>query len=745
MEDYMPDKPSHTTASAHQIELAIRRLDSLSTLPSIAARFFSKLLDPHFSPSAIADIIESDPALTCRILSLIYQQGVSQPEGKFSLSRALDKLPAQLVRDTILSVKVFRTIDYDNSRIVLRTGLIQHALAVACCAKDIAEIISPQMDSQLAYSAGLLHDIGKLALEEAMPKSLARIFEEAKSAKAGACTMEQQNLGTDHTILGKRLAQKWHLPNPIILAIWLHHSDTGTISENMPEARIAQVVQLADSAARECGIGQSGSYDSPEPAEKIAQSLAIMPEQLGQIRRKLPETVGQKSKVLGLDLPNAVVNYCDAAHTAAAQLAQEQTKLSLENRQLQTASSHFDFTTEFLLSINSSTPAIDIADNFAVRWQKFYQTGMVCVYLVPPAGPQFLEAVVVEKLAQTKTVILNVPIGTPAIPEQIANNFAILDAHDYIDWLLEQLDVEFDLKQTKLVPLPARGKAVGGIAFELRYPGDAELFEEKFKRAASIAGAVLDIAFTSANQQHFAEQFSQLLAKPREAEPQIAADSSLGALAEMAAGAAHELNNPLSVISGRAQLLDEAETDPEKKRILKQIQENTGEISGIIEDLMSFANPPEPRPGETNIKQMLDEAVQLTSQKTGVEHINVQIEVAEDVKSVFVDSAQIVSAIANVLTNAIESYTGSLGPVKVTATAESGNFVKLQINDLGCGMDAETLQKATQPLFSAKPAGRKRGMGLAHAARLIQLNKGTLEITSEPGKGTMVTIYLPCK
>jgi len=393
MEDYMPDKPSHTTASAHQIELAIRRLDSLSTLPSIAARFFSKLLDPHFSPSAIADIIESDPALTCRILSLIYQQGVSQPEGKFSLSRALDKLPAQLVRDTILSVKVFRTIDYDNSRIVLRTGLIQHALAVACCAKDIAEIISPQMDSQLAYSAGLLHDIGKLALEEAMPKSLARIFEEAKSAKAGACTMEQQNLGTDHTILGKRLAQKWHLPNPIILAIWLHHSDTGTISENMPEARIAQVVQLADSAARECGIGQSGSYDSPEPAEKIAQSLAITPEQLGQIRRKLPETVGQKSKVLGLDLPNAVVNYCDAAHTAAAQLAQEQTKLSLENRQLQTASSHFDFTTEFLLSINSSTPAIDIADNFAVRWQKFYQTGMVCVYLVPPAGPQFLEAV----------------------------------------------------------------------------------------------------------------------------------------------------------------------------------------------------------------------------------------------------------------------------------------------------------------------------------------------------------------
>jgi putative nucleotidyltransferase with HDIG domain len=740
----MPDQKTDPTA-AHQVELAIRQLDSLSTLPSVAAQFLPKLLQPQFSPSAIADIIESDPALTAKILSLIHQQGISLPDEKFSLRRALDKLTSHLVRDAVLSIKVFRAFDHDNGRIVLRKDLIQHALAVGCCAKNIAEMISPQMDSRLAHCAGLLHDIGKLALEEAMPKSLARIVEEAKSAQAGTCSIEQKHLGTDHTILGKRLAQKWHLSNQITLAIWLHHSDTGTISQNTPEARIAQVVQLADLIARECGIGHSGSYDSPKPTERIAQSLAITPEQLGQIRRELPETVGQKFKVLGLDLPNAVASYCDVAHTAAARLAQEHTKLSLENRRLQTASSHLDFATEFLLSTNSATLPIDIAENFAVRWQKFYQTGMVCLYLVPPTRPQFLEAIVVENLSQTKTVLLNIPAGTPAIPETIATSFAILKAHDYIDWLFEQLDVDFDLNQTKLVPLLAGGKAIGAIAFELRYPGDLELFEENFRTAISMAGAVLDMAFASSNQQCFAEQFARLLVKPKEAQPRIAADSSLNALAEMAAGAAHELNNPLSVISGRAQLLNESESDPEKKRILRQIQENSGEISGIIEDLMSFARPPEPRPTETNVKQMLDEAMQLTSQKTGVEHINVQIEVDEDVNNVFVDSAQIVSAIANVLSNAIESYIGSLGPIKVTATAEGGNFVKLQINDLGCGMDAETLQKATQPLFSAKLAGRKRGMGLAHTARLIQLNKGSLEITSEPGKGTTVTIHLPCK
>jgi signal transduction histidine kinase len=60
-------------------------------------------------------------------------------------------------------------------------------------------------------------------------------------------------------------------------------------------------------------------------------------------------------------------------------------------------------------------------------------------------------------------------------------------------------------------------------------------------------------------------------------------------------------------------------------------------------------------------------------------------------------------------------------------------------------MDAETVRKTRLPFFSAKPAGRKRGMGLAYAARVIELNEGRLNITSQPGEGTTVTIFLPCK
>ncbi len=746
----MPDE-SINTRVALETELTVSRLDSLSTLPCIAAKFFPRILQGRFSPSALADIIESDPALAGRILSLIEQRGASLPDGRFSLRHGLDKLAANDVRDAILSIKVSQAFDLDDGidkeRAAAKKELLLHSLAVGCCAKDIAGMATPQMDSELAYMAGLLHDIGKLALEETMPKSFAGMIEEAKSTKRSLRVIEQKHLGTDHTIIGKRLGQQWRLPNLIVLAIWLHHSQTVTIAEDMPEARIAAVVQLADSIARRSGIGSAGSFDWPEPTETISQRLAISPEQLQQISGKLPETIRQKSNILGLYLPKAGANYCKIVHGGAAQLARQHTELSSQNQLLQSDSSHLDFITDFLSGINSMSTAIDIAENFATRWQKFYQTGMVCLYLAPRRRSQTLEAVVVEELSQSRMVCLNAPAETSVIPKTIANNFAILDAYDYIDWLFEQLDVEFDANRTKLMPLLSGGKAIGVIAFELNYPGDAELFEEKFRTSASIGGSALGMALAQQKQQRFAERFAKLISKPMDLQTQTTpAENSLNALAEMAAGAAHELNNPLAVISGRAQLLAEAESDQEKKRILEQIYESSREASAIIENLMGFAEPPKPRAARTDVQQMLDEAIELAKQKTNAANIDVQIEAAEDIGSVFVDSAQVVSAIANVISNAAESYGEKSGPITIAAeAAESGDSIILQISDAGCGMDTETVQKATQPFFSVKAAGRKRGMGLAYAARFIEINKGSLNITSKPGSGTTVTICLPCK
>jgi len=748
----MPDRLSNRKIAAQQVELAVGRLDSLSTLPCVGAALFSRLRQGQFSSSSIIDIIESDPALAAAALCLVGSKGQVRPGKRFSLNQALGKLSANLVRDIALSAKIMSALEPGDS-IRFRKEMMLHSIAVACCARQIAGIVSPQIDAELAYFGGLMHDIGKFALAESMPKSFVRIIEQAQSARQSTRVIEQEHLGCDHAIIGRHLAHRWRFPNQIELAIWLHHSEVSAISEQTPEAKIAAVVQLADSMVRQLNIGSSGSFDEPDLSELTAECLGIEIDSLQEIRLGLPAELGRKTTLLGLDAPGDMTEYSQAAHAVAARFAREQAELSEENSRLQSASSHLDFAADFLLGANRSAAAINIAENFASRWQKFYQTGKVCLYLAPSNENETLEAVVVENFAQCNVISLEVPANTPAVPVKIENSFAVLNAHDHIEWLFDQLDTDFAPNRTKLLPLLSNGRAIGAIAFELNYPGDIELFAEKFRISASIGAVVLDMALERQKQQYYAEHFVRLVSKPVPAAPspeaglfdQIKpAEDLLNALAEMAAGAAHELNNPLAVISGRAQLLAEAQSDKETKEILKQIYENAREASGIIDDLMGFAEPRKPRAAVTDVKKMLDETVQLTSRKTNIENPNVNIEVADNVDSVFVDSAQIVSAIANIISNAVESYQDKSGPIQISAeTDESGDMVELLIKDRGCGMDAETLKKATQPFFSAKPAGRKRGMGLTYAARFIQINKGLLNITSEPGGGTTVTIYLP--
>jgi signal transduction histidine kinase len=320
----------------------------------------------------------------------------------------------------------------------------------------------------------------------------------------------------------------------------------------------------------------------------------------------------------------------------------------------------------------------------------------------------------------------------------------MLDVQDRAEWLLDQLEVDVNRAQTKLVPLLADGQAIGLVAFELNYPADAGLFAEKFEMAASLAGAILGLALANERQERLAERLSHENGRPKPAlsETHHPIPTPVEALAEMAAGVAHELNNPLSVITGRAQLIAQTESDGQKRNALERIVENAREASSLVDDLMAYAEPPQPRVSPADIRQIIEEAIELAEQKTGSEHTNTQVHVGKEVTHVLVDSAQIASALANIIANAVESYTDAMGPVKITVEpAEAG--LRLQISDLGCGMDEATRIKAASPFFSAKPAGRKRGMGLAFASRLIQLNGGTIELESQPDHGTTVTVILP--
>jgi len=733
--------------ASRKVELAVGELDSLSVPPCVAVQYLSKILQGRFSPPSIVEIAECDPALAAELICLAQRRAAGPVSQRHVVRLILDRLDADEVRNTLLNTKVTAGYEIEfgaeQPASPARKDLTLHCLAVACCACRLAEVSSSAVEPDLAYSAGLLHDIGKFALQDIMPRSLAAIAQEAQATACALHEVEQRHLGTDHTLLGRQLAQRWRLPEEIVLAIWLHHGDPAAVLESVPKAKAALLVRAADNVARHANIGQSGSYNAPEPLEEIAGTIGVPVAALQETRDALAEQVARKAQALGLDLPHATARYCDLIQASATQLSRMHSELSLQSRNLQMASGYLDFAEAFFQAANSSGGPIDIATDFAQRWQRFFQTGSVCIYWPGQGDEALVEAVVVEALGHSRKIVVEAPADGIIIPQPIAGRFALMDARDHIDWLLQQLEVDFDTGRTTLAPLCCDGQTVAVLAFEMNYPGDADFFAGKFEMAASMAGAVLDLALSRHRQERLLDRFAQARTQTPSRKSGPTPDGShVEALAEMAAGVAHELNNPLSVIAGRAQLLAQAESDGQKRHVLELIGENAREASSIVDDLMSFALPDDPRTEKVSIRQIIEEAVQFASRKSGAEHINSQIYVAEAAGDVLVDSAQIVSAVGNVIANAVESYKDAMGPVKITAEPAEG-AVRLRVSDLGRGMDAVTLRKARHPFFSAKPAGRNRGMGLAYATRLIGLNRGSLSIESQPDHGTTVTITLP--
>lgn len=754
----MPEKPADITI-AQQVEFGVCRLTSLSALPQIAALLISKLNDFQLTPSNLVEIIEVEPAFISKLLLLAYKEGLNQPDRFYTFSSVIEKLPLRRIRDVLLSVNVYSVSETNVKRLEFRKQLLRHCIAVGCCAKQIAEIALPQISPALAYSAGLLHDLGKLALDEVMPRSFVRINEQASEENTCICDIERKHFGIDHTILGKRLANRWHLPEEIVLAVWLHHSDTVRISRSMPETKIAAIVQLADIIARQCNIGRSGSYNSLDLPLAAVKRLGISDVQLEQIRGNLPDTVAQKTEFIEQLLEDTVEDFSNVVQTSAVRMAQENTHLSEENRRLQIDSNSLKFLTEFLSKVTSKSQTIEVAEVLAALWQKFYQTGLVCIYLIPDKSVQTLEAVIVERQSKITASLLSISDETLLVPETLARSFEIIDASDGFDWLFEQLGVGFELSKTIALPLFSGPNVVAVLVFELRHPTHKSHLQQRFKAVALAAGAILDMVIARHKQQNYAERFVEVVAPlsnyksvtaenaKKQCENEIVTDQLLEALAEMAAGAAHELNNPLSVISGRAQLLADSEEDAVRKKILIQIQSNANQITHIVDDLISFAQPDKPKPQRENIRYLIQRAVQSAAKKANAKFNDVTVEVDEDIKDVFVDSTQIIAALANIICNSFESYMSRTGPINIVARMAEpnrNNWVDLTVSDLGRGMDAETLRRATAPFFSAKPAGRKRGMGLAVANRLMRLNSSLMVISSRPAEGTTVTIYLPC-
>jgi signal transduction histidine kinase len=214
----------------------------------------------------------------------------------------------------------------------------------------------------------------------------------------------------------------------------------------------------------------------------------------------------------------------------------------------------------------------------------------------------------------------------------------------------------------------------------------------------------------------------------------------LEAMAEFAAGAGHEINNPLTVISGRAQLLLRDEPDAERRHALALISAQAMRVYEMIADMMLFARPPRPEVQQVELIAMVDVliadlAARFARQGTEIQRTGESAPVLIDA-----DSVQLNVALRAIVQNAFEAL-GSGGHIEIGIERSDG--VQIRIRDDGPGITPEERPHIFDPFYSARQAGRGLGFGLSKAWRIVTNHGGRIDVKSEPGHGTTFTIIWP--
>src|SRR5262245_42644887 len=222
------------------------------------------------------------------------------------------------------------------------------------------------------------------------------------------------------------------------------------------------------------------------------------------------------------------------------------------------------------------------------------------------------------------------------------------------------------------------------------------------------------------------------------------ADLKLRALAEFAAGAGHEINNPVATIVGHAQQLLAGETDPDRRHALATIGAQAYRIRDMIGDVMLFARPPQPHPSDVDLPAVLREISGRFAEALQRLSLRIEIEAGFEIP-IYADPVQLRIVVSSLLRNSIEAIAG-VGTIVIRARAGIENDRRLalfSVSDSGPGLSAGDREHLFDPFYSGRQAGRGLGFGLSKAWRIVTLHGGTIEVASTAGSGVTVTVCWP--
>ncbi|BBD10058.1 HDOD domain-containing protein [Desulfovibrio ferrophilus] len=736
---------------APNIRNIVRHIEELPAPPSVATKILNSVLADDVDFHEVSELIESDQTLTLKVLRMANSMGYGYRGKIENVEQAIATIGFDSLKTSLLSV-IIRDSLYKDAQDgdPLLTHIWKHTLACAVASSLVAEHALPQL-KDVAFAAGMVHDCGQLVLLSAMAEDYEPLVKQCIDGETSLLDLETEVLGVEHTLVGKWLLSAWKMPRRLIDSAWLHHQGPETLHELGEEGRLVAAVALGDILAHEV-MHDGPTANSEELRVELVASFGFDESTLESIKGHIGEGFAKRAEAFDLE-NDAALFYFQALQRANA-------KLSGINTQLAAREDRLKSTNALLCAVAAAGPrlakATETDDVFraverAVR--DGLGAGRVFAYRID-AGGKILEGLLSDN---GKPYLFSVLLDNDLRPlwgksdieppkslhNLLASYLTRIPADDPAD---DHQPRPIPVPPWQLLPLLAEDGFLGEVGIEP--PIEAALLPEQTAALAQLtclAAAALHRLELHDRLEERADRLSSALRKIRRMNHKLLQTERLAAVGQLAAGAAHEINNPLAIIYARAQLLEFHETNEKKKHDFQQMMTQIERITAILINLMDFARPAPPRMDTIALEGVVRRSLSLV--ESGLSKQGVTLDARLDsLPSIIGDGNQLEQVVLNLLINAehavIEARPEGTGRIKVRAGIRADKAV-LTISDNGIGIKAENLNKIFDPFFTTKEEGKGTGLGLSTSYGIIQSHGGDIRFHSVPGKGTEVTVVLP--
>ncbi len=265
---------------------------------------------------------------------------------------------------------------------------------------------------------------------------------------------------------------------------------------------------------------------------------------------------------------------------------------------------------------------------------------------------------------------------------------------------------------------------------------EKQLQQSQDRTIAVLSKARADI---EEHSEHLEQMVDDRTRELRDTQEKLIKRERLAVLGQLAGGVAHELRNPLGVISNAVYYLRSvhAEADKTTRKHLQMISSEVKSAEKIISDLLDLSRTKSAKRDGVVVSALISRVLKSYEAPEGV---HVQVEAASDLPPVYVDAQQVGQVLLNLIANGCQAMEREGGVLSVRGRAVDGG-VELSVSDSGCGISEEDMGRLFEPLFTTKARGI--GLGLAVSKNLVEVNGGRIEVESEKGAGSSFRVFLP--